>query len=205
LNDFGGRYHPTIQGQLNYSREVAVGHGNPYTAIHPYFFKASFLDPRTHHYLKKILAVENFNQVRLIINSAVYHHHEALVHIISPTLFSSYIQLKTNILNKATLSISPSASDPTNPSVYEASSDYSLTPTNTNDIMLNNLLKSIRDATANDTNDDLDHDQEGDTAKSQCENKLYQLLLGNDFKMKMQDIESKVYNCPLSWWKSSAS
>ncbi len=23
--------------------------------------------------------------------------------------------------------------------------------------------------------------------------------------MKMQDIESKVYNCPLSWWKSSAN
>jgi hypothetical protein len=22
--------------------------------------------------------------------------------------------------------------------------------------------------------------------------------------MKMKDIESKVYNCPLSWWKSSA-
>ncbi len=92
LNDFNGRYHPTIQGQLTYSRDVAVGHGDCYTAIHPYFFRASFLDPRTHHYLKKILTVENFNQVCLIINSAVYHHHETLVHIISPTLFSSYIQ-----------------------------------------------------------------------------------------------------------------
>jgi hypothetical protein len=68
--------------------------------------------------------------------------------------------------------------------------------------MLDDLLKSLGDDTADDTN--ADHDQEGDTAKSQCENELYQLLLGNDFKMKMQDIESKVYNCPLSWWKSSA-
>ena len=88
LNDFDGRYHPTIEGRLNYTGDVAVGHGNRYIAIHPYFFKASFLDPHTHHYLKKILTVENFNEVRLIINSALHHHHETLVHIISPTLFS---------------------------------------------------------------------------------------------------------------------
>jgi hypothetical protein len=34
------------------------------------------------------------------------------------------------------------------------------------------------------------------------ENELYQLHLGNDFKMKMQNIKTKVYKCPLSWWKS---
>ena len=69
-----------------------------------------------------------------------------------------------------------------------------------NDSMLDNMLKSISDDTVNDTNgSNHDHDQEGDTAKSQCENELYQLLLGNKFKMKMKDIESKVYNCPLSW------
>ena len=27
----------------------------------------------------------------------------------------------------------------------------------------------------------------------------------NELKMKMQDIESKVYNCHLFWWKSSSS
>ena len=80
--------HPTIEGRLNYTGDVAVGHGNRYIAIHPYFFKASFLDPHTHHYLKKILTVENFNKVRLIINSALHHHHETRAHIISPTLFS---------------------------------------------------------------------------------------------------------------------
>jgi hypothetical protein len=205
LNDFNGPYHPTIHGQLNYSRDVAVGHGNSYSAIHPYFFKASFLDPRTHHYLKKKLIVENFNQVHLIINSAVYHHHETLVCIISPILFSSYIQLKTDILNKAIISIHPSTCDSINPIANEASSDNNLTLTNTNDIMLDDLLKSISDDTVDVTNDDHDHDKEGDTAKSQCESELYQLLLGNNFKMKMQDIESKVYNCPLSWWKSSAN
>jgi hypothetical protein len=41
----------------------AVGFGNCYTHIHPHFFKAAFIDPRTHHYLKKILTVENFNEV----------------------------------------------------------------------------------------------------------------------------------------------
>ena len=179
LNDFDGRYHPTIEGQLNYTGDVAVGHGNRYIAIHPYFFKASFLDPRTHHYLKKILTADNFNEVRLIINSAVHHHQETLVHIISPTLFSSYIhmQLKTDILNEAILSISPSASDSANPSNNEAFSDNNL---GMNDNMLDNLLKGITDAdeTINDTNGNHDDDQEGDTAKKQCENELYQLLLG---------------------------
>jgi hypothetical protein len=33
---------------------------------------------------------------------------------------------------------------------------------------------------------------------------MYQLLLGTHFRMKMQDINTKLYNCPLSWWKSSA-
>jgi hypothetical protein len=63
LNDFDQRYHPTINGQLEYSRDVAVGFGNHYTHIHSYFFKAAFLDQRTHHYQKKILTVENFNEV----------------------------------------------------------------------------------------------------------------------------------------------
>ncbi len=165
MNDFNGCYHPTIHGQLNYSRDVAVGHGNHYTAIHPYFCKASFLNPCTHHYLKKILTEENFNQVRLIISSAMYHHCETLVCIISPRLFSSYIQLKIQILSEAIISIDPSACDSTNPSANEASSDNNLTLTNTNDIMLNDLLKSISDDTADDTNDDHDHYQEGDTAR----------------------------------------
>ncbi len=64
LNDFNRHYHPTVEGQLIYSKDIGQGYGNRYTAIHPYFFRASFLDPHTHHYLKKILKVENLNQVR---------------------------------------------------------------------------------------------------------------------------------------------
>ena len=113
------------------------------------------------------------------------------------------MQLKTDILNKAILSISPSASDSANPSKNEAFSDNNL---GMNDNMLDNLLRGITDAdeTINDTNGNPDDDQEGDTAKKQCENELYQLLLGTEFKMKMKNVESKVYNCPLSWWKTSA-
>ncbi len=33
---------------------------------------------------------------------------------------------------------------------------------------------------------------------------MYQLLLRTHVMMKMQDINIKLYNCPLSWWKSSA-
>ncbi len=119
----------------------------------------------------------------------MYHHRETLVHTISPTLFSSYIQLKTDILNEAILGTSPSASDSTNPCANEAlsaSDDNLAQTTNANDIMLDNLLKSIGNGIADDTY--ADDDQEENTAKSQCK-KLYQLLLGNDFKMKMQDIE----------------
>jgi hypothetical protein len=63
LNNFDRRYHPTTNGELIYEREVSLGHGNQYTAIHPYFFKAAFIDPCTHHFLRKILAVDNYNQV----------------------------------------------------------------------------------------------------------------------------------------------
>jgi hypothetical protein len=72
--------------------------------------------------------------------------------------------------------------------------------TNGNDNMLDNLLKGISDDTA----DDSSANQEDTAARSLCKNELYQLLLGNDFKMKIQDTDSKVYNCPLSWWKLSA-
>ena len=62
LDNFDRRYHPTTNGELIYEREVSLGHGNRYSAIHSYFFKAAFLDPHTHNFLRKILAVENYNQ-----------------------------------------------------------------------------------------------------------------------------------------------
>ena len=63
LNDFDRQFHPTTDGKLKYEREALVGHGNRYISIHPYFLKAAFLDPRTHHYLRKLMEEDNFNQV----------------------------------------------------------------------------------------------------------------------------------------------
>jgi hypothetical protein len=72
---------------LIYEREVSVGHGNRYTAIHPYFFKAAFLDPRTQHFLRKILAVDNFNRVcRSLLLAGLC---TIMAHVIVPVLFSS--------------------------------------------------------------------------------------------------------------------
>jgi hypothetical protein len=68
------------------------------------------------------------------------------------------------------------------------------------DILLYSIggdLSTINDATPDDQDDTA-------TAKMLCENELYQLLLRNDLKMKMQNTETKAFNCPLSWWKSSA-
>jgi hypothetical protein len=63
MNNFDRQYHPTMDGELIYKREVSVGHGNWYIAIHPYFLKAAFVGPCTHHFLRRILSGDNFNQV----------------------------------------------------------------------------------------------------------------------------------------------
>jgi hypothetical protein len=105
------------------------------------------------------------------------------------------MQLKTDILNKAILSM-PSTSDS---NANKASSEFDpFLSTNAIDNMLDNLLKGI-----NADPDDDSNDQEGATANSQCENELYELLRRNNFKMRMQDSVTKVYNCPLSWWELS--
>jgi hAT family C-terminal dimerisation region len=112
------------------------------------------------------------------------------------------VQLKTDILNEAIIGITSSTSeDATNPDANEAASTDPTLATNGNESVLDNLLKGISDDTVG---DDLSANEDNTTAHTLCENELYQLLLGNDFKMKVHDKISKVYNCPLSWWKSSA-
>ena len=68
-------------------------------------------------------------------------------------------------------------------------------PTNMLDILLNGI--GVDETTHNDQDNTA-------TANILCESEMYQLLLGNNFKMKMQNIKTKVYNCPLDWWKTSA-
>ena len=108
------------------------------------------------------------------------------------------MQLKSDILNEAvgSLSVAMSSNDPNN---LEESSDplhpIEAPPANMLDILLNGI-----DGDKTTPNNQVNTA----TANMIRENEMYQLLLGNDFKMKIQNIEKKVCNCPLSWWKSSA-
>jgi hypothetical protein len=107
------------------------------------------------------------------------------------------MQLKSDILNEAvgSLYVAMSCDDPNN---LEESSDplhpIEAPPANMLDILLNGI-GSI--TTPNDQVNTA-------TANQVCENEMYQLLFGNDFKMNMQNFKKTVFKCPLSWWKSSA-
>ena len=106
------------------------------------------------------------------------------------------MQLKTDILKEAIIVSAVTSSD--EPIDLEKSSDPphpTDTPTNMVDILLNGI--SVDKITPDDRHNTA-------TANILCENEMYQLLLGNDFKMKMQNSETKAYNCPLDWWKTSA-
>ena len=52
--------------------------------------------------------------------------------------------------------------------------------------MLNSLLNSITYDTSDTPNDEVD-----ETANNQCKNELYLLLLGTDFKMRMQHTKKR--------------
>jgi hypothetical protein len=87
-----------------------------------------------------------------------------------------------------------SSDDPNN--LEESSDPLEAPPANMLDILLNGIGGCM--TTPN------DQVNTAATAKQVCENEMYQLLLGNDFEINMQNIEKTAYNCPLSWWKSSA-
>ena len=107
------------------------------------------------------------------------------------------MQLKTDILKEA-IDIVSAVTSSDEPIDLEKSSELSH-PTNMPTNMLDVLLNSIGgDKTTPDNQDNTA------TANILCENEMYQLLLENDFKMKMQNIKTKVYNCRLDWWKTSA-
>jgi hypothetical protein len=107
------------------------------------------------------------------------------------------MQLKTDILKEA-IDIVSAVTSSDEPIYLEKSSELSHStnmPTNMLDVLLNSI-----------GGDKTTHDNQDNTATANmlCGNEMYQLLLGNEFKMKMQNIETKVYNCPLDWWKTSA-
>jgi hypothetical protein len=93
------------------------------------------------------------------------------------------MQLKTDILNEATCSVSVATSSNESINLEKYSDpplpDFPLSTDTTNmlDKLLNSIngnLSTVNDATPNDQDDTA-------TAKMLCENEFYQLLLGNDF------------------------
>ena len=107
------------------------------------------------------------------------------------------MQLKTDILQEAIgiVSAVTSSDEPINLETTSDPPHSTNNPTNMLEILLNGIGGD------NTTPNDQDNTA---TANIVCENEMYQLLLGNDFKMKMQNNETKVYTCPLDWWKTSA-
>lgn len=75
LKDFDQRYNPRPDGKLRYSSKVQIGHGQCYTGIHHYFFKAAYLDPRVHPALKKLMTAEDLQAV-----SYFKFNHFLLIH-----------------------------------------------------------------------------------------------------------------------------
>ena len=106
------------------------------------------------------------------------------------------MQLKTDILNEAVVSVSVAITPGEVIDLLDDKPSDPPLPANTNmlDILLNNIDENI---TINDATPD--NQDNADAAKKLCKNELYQLLLGNEFNMKMQNTETLAYNCPLSW------
>ncbi len=95
------------------------------------------------------------------------------------------MQLRIDILKEA-IDIVSAVTSSDEPIDLEKSSELSH-PTNMPTNMLDVLLNSIGcDKTTPDNQDNTA------TANMLCENEMYQLLLGNDFKLKMQNIKTKV-------------
>ncbi|EJK60804.1 hypothetical protein THAOC_18785, partial [Thalassiosira oceanica] len=62
--DFDERYPTNDEGKLKYSSSVEIGRCQRYAGVHPYFFKAAFLDPRIKGGLVNILDSQSLIQLR---------------------------------------------------------------------------------------------------------------------------------------------
>jgi hypothetical protein len=60
LEDFDKRYHPPTGnvGKVKFTCRSETGEHNRYTGVHPYFFIAAFLDPRTKKGLRKMMVLD---------------------------------------------------------------------------------------------------------------------------------------------------
>jgi hypothetical protein len=69
LQDFDKRYHPPAGnvGKVKFTQKPEIGERNRYTGVHPYFFIAAFLDPRTRKGLKKMMVPDQWKGLREMI------------------------------------------------------------------------------------------------------------------------------------------
>ena len=64
LEDWNERYHPASDGKsVKYTSKAETGKGNRYTGLHPYFFFASLLDPRTKNLIPGMMTNEDLGQL----------------------------------------------------------------------------------------------------------------------------------------------
>jgi hypothetical protein len=64
LKDFDERFHPEDGGKVRYTGQADIGFRNLYTGVHPYFFIASLMDPRTKGMLRKMMTDNQYVQLK---------------------------------------------------------------------------------------------------------------------------------------------
>ncbi len=69
LENFDKRYHPPAGnvGKVNFTLRPETGERNRYTGVHPYYFIAAFLDPRTRKGLRKMIVPDQCTELREMI------------------------------------------------------------------------------------------------------------------------------------------
>jgi hypothetical protein len=64
LKDFDERFHPEDGGKVKYTGQADIGFHNRYTGVHPYFFIASMVDPRTKGMLTKMMTKGQYTKLK---------------------------------------------------------------------------------------------------------------------------------------------
>ena len=64
LQDFDERYIPEDDGKVRYTGRADIGHRNRYNGVHPYFFNATMIDPRTKNKLRGMMTEEQYEMLK---------------------------------------------------------------------------------------------------------------------------------------------
>ena len=64
LKDFNRRYIPEGDGKIRYTGQADIGDRNRYNGVHPYYFIAALLDPRTKNKLRGMMTAEQHDLLK---------------------------------------------------------------------------------------------------------------------------------------------